>query len=67
MEDNTRDLLKDFVKSVLDDDHGISRKSYNSLEKLINEIASRDESQWRLMGILNEVRSTEDRYYLPLK
>ena len=61
------DCLLQFVKSVLNDDHGISETSYLRLRQLadsMHECPDHAERSHRIEGIIEQIDATDGRFYL---
>lgn len=54
--------MLDFIKAVLDDDHGINQDAYQALLKMCEHLNSKELEQ--IQNLLDRVDCTDSRFYL---
>lgn len=59
------DALVNLVQSMLDDDYGVSLRTYEYLLNLRDSLDPRNPTRDELNELLARVRATNSRFYLP--
>ena len=59
--------LTKMVVSMLNDDHGVSEKTYKHLRELIHELNDNSAIRADLDAVMRQVDATDGRFYLPIR